>query len=114
MTSKRRMRAQLDELRHSLDVGLGYEAQLNCELSAMKARLEREYWRHSPKIEDEPWKLRLGNSIADGERNLFSCKANDCPYYWPCPTWHALRRIYGRDDEFELKMVRKVQEGADE
>lgn len=77
------------------------------ELAAFKERVEREYARHFPApITADIWELRLGNRA-----ELLQVYCKECRRVWPCPEWHAYRRVFGWDaHEYVLRLDRKADQ----
>lgn len=95
MTSKRRLRAALVCLTRERSLTTEALARRERREGDLRARLEIEYNRHRPKAHDK--------SPSDSPVGMrFGCTG--CAYFWPCPTWHALRRIAGDDTEYEVKV----------
>ena len=77
-------------------------------------RIEAEYARHVPVFHLSA--ARLGDTIPSRNHHMFSCAATECPHYWPCPTWHLLRRLVGdmtgRGGTYTLQMAQRAEEAT--
>lgn len=96
MTTKRiEMQAEIDRQKERIWDLENKSSSLTFDLYQIENRLRAEFFKHTPKIPDRFWR----NDVAEpGRAQDFICSFDDCGFYWPCPTWFALRRIAGKDD----------------
>lgn len=109
MTSKAILQRQVYYLTDELErTGTYLQIERERRLD-QERRLLDEFDKHVPDVNGA---RDIGMSALSRNRNVFPCAA--CSYYWPCPSWHMLRRVAGAGHAEYTLTLEKLNEQSSE